>query len=194
MRFVDTLALFESEGEGAFYLFVVEAEVVGGYPNQFRGRGEWYRRQDGDRTRGVSGVRALTGPWGQGSGRRPWRTSRQMLWLPKSLTKEMVCPSRSGVRPQARKSRSTAASGSDRAAQHAPVCRRPSMLRLMRPSSSRAPTRSVIELLASPSAPLSAVGVSASPNEIASRIRAPRCTAGVRGPSIPTADIPGRSG
>src|SRR5882757_3233824 len=66
MRFVDTLALFESEGEGAFYLFVVEAEVVGGYPNQFRGRGEWYRRQDGDRTRGVSGVRALTGPWGQG--------------------------------------------------------------------------------------------------------------------------------
>jgi hypothetical protein len=33
MRFVDALALFESEREGVFYLFVVEAEVVGGYPN-----------------------------------------------------------------------------------------------------------------------------------------------------------------
>jgi len=66
VRFVDTLALFAPEGEGVFYLFIVEAEVVGGYPNQLRGYGEWYRRQDGDRSRCVGGVRALTGPWGQG--------------------------------------------------------------------------------------------------------------------------------
>src|SRR5882757_6200605 len=66
MRFVDTLALFAPDGEGVFYLFIVEAEVVGAHPNQVGGSGEWYRRQDGDRSRGVGGVRALTGPWGQG--------------------------------------------------------------------------------------------------------------------------------
>jgi len=57
-------------------------------------------------------------------GRRPWRTSTQMIWLPKSLTTEDGVPVK--VRACARrhgKSRSTAASGSDRAAQRAPVCR-----------------------------------------------------------------------
>jgi len=65
MRFVDTLALFAPEGEGVFYLFIVEAEMVGSHPNQLRGFGEWYRRQDGDCSRRVGGVRALTGTWGQ---------------------------------------------------------------------------------------------------------------------------------
>jgi hypothetical protein len=42
MRFVNAFALFAPEGEGVFYLFIVEAEMVGGYTNQLRGHGEWY--------------------------------------------------------------------------------------------------------------------------------------------------------